>query len=301
MIGTLRTQEINAQARTGPADSGHLVVFDDGLFTFAAATSSTAAQLMDARTVDDGSALQFLREKRIRERISTHPGVVVQFADTAFSHVVLGSCAFATRYPPPTPNAPVADRLADAVLTFALAHEYGHVILRHVDLDQPPSAGPAERHAEELAADRVGADICRTALKGSHWAIAGACLFLSGVLALDGLAVLFQTGRLTIPPSESHPPADARIANLLDWLANAPGVPAEYARQLGRAIAYAIYQLAAEVAPAFERAQRAGYPPAGFRPATELEQHAALMSFIAPLGLGALEPTTRIRPPGANR
>ena len=281
VIGTLLTGNINAEARPGPSGEGHLVVFDSGLFIFAASLTGIAVQAIDARFGEGHASLTFRSPEGIAEHVARRPGILVQFADLAFSHAVLGSCLFTDPIHLPPEYHELGQSLTDVVLTFALAHEYGHVILGHTDL--PRLRQTREKsHELELAADRVGFELASAAAGVGDWAWLGANLFLNGVDVLTRAASMFRTGHDEVTSSDTHPSPHDRAAHLA---ALAPGLVsatmAPHIERMSAAIDVALARFWQFSRPSFEAGYAAGYPPAGYRPTSEYEKQAALHAFMA--------------------
>jgi hypothetical protein len=280
-IGTLLTGDVNAQARPGPPGEGHLVVFDNGLLVFASVIAGIAVQAIDGRVSADGTSITFRGPEGIGAHVATRPGVLLQFADLAFSSAVLGTCLFSQTVPMPPEYRGLADLLTDALLTFVLAHEYGHVILGHTDLPQRREQ-QQEPHQLEFAADCVGFELAAAAPDVSHWAYVGASLFMSGVDVLTRAALLFRTGSDDGPPSVTHPPpADraSRLEALVPGCVSAAMAP--HVSRMAAAIDFALQQMWRFARPAFAAGHAEGVPPAGYRPADEYEKQAALQSFMS--------------------
>jgi hypothetical protein len=281
VIGTLLTGNINAEARPGPPGEGHLVVFDNGLFIFAASLTGIAVQAIDAKFGDGHTSLTFRGPEGIAEHVARRPGILVQFTDLAFSQAVLGSCLFADAIHLPPEYHELGQTLTDAVLTFALAHEYGHVILGHTDLPRLRQTRE-QSHELELAADRVGFELASAAPDVGHWAWLGANLLLNGVDVLTRAASMFSTGHDDVTLSETHPSPRDRAVNLsalAPRLVSATMAP--HIARMSAAIDFALGRFWQFSRPSFEAGHAAGYPPAGYRPASEYEKQAALRAFMA--------------------
>lgn len=269
MIGTLPTGDINSQARPGPAGEGHLVIFDSGMFLFADKIAAIAAQALDARR--HSSDFVILDEPGIVDRLNRIPGIRVQFADLIFCYVVLGGDpAYGLAYPPPPPNRAAAGDWSETVLAFVVAHEYAHVILGHRGIHAADGSGLGQ----EIEADQLGLELARHMTGSDVVAYLGACLFLLGSKSLDIAARQYHgpsSGEV-----RSQPPPTERLAGLVQTLAVRP--EAAYAGEVGRRLTRAIGGLSGSLNTVFATA---GHPPPGWRPSSEMEQHAALLAFLA--------------------
>jgi hypothetical protein len=270
VVGTLPTRSINAQAIAGPPGEGHLIVFDSGIFNFSSILGKVIAQALDVTGTDDGGSLRFdpdaMRQPGQRSLL-----ILRQFADLLFSQVVLGSCAYAEVVPVPPPYVPFSEQLTSAIDTFTLAHEYGHVILGHCGVHED-GAGSYE---QELAADTSGFQIATAAWKGHLWSYLGASALFSGYDAILRASNTFLTGSMEAGPSSTHPAGTARRAALS---AELPRGSTEIG--LGDAIEYALERMTTFLLRAFGKAHRDGFPPAGYRPSSEIEKMAALDAFL---------------------
>jgi hypothetical protein len=266
VVGTLPTYSINAEAIPGPPGEGHLVVFDSGIFNFSTFLARVIAQAMDAQFSDDGGSLRFdpLALPKNPERSIV---ILRQFADILFSQAVLGTCALTEATDVPPPYQPFARQLTSAIDTFTLAHEYGHVILGH--------GGGHQSHEEEVAADKVGFDIATAAWEGKLWAYLGASALFSGYDAILRATNTFLTGKLEDEQSPTHPSGTQRRRALS---AELPPHSMEVA--LSDGIEQALERMTTFLLRAFRKAQLEGFPPAGYRPSSEIEKAAAFDAFF---------------------
>ena len=270
VVGTLPTRSINAQAIAGPPGEGHLVVFDSGIFNFSTILGKVITQAVDITATDDGGGLRFDPYAMLQ------PGprsllIVQQLADLLFSHVVLGSCAYAEVVPAPPPYEPFAEQLTAAIDTFTLAHEYGHVILGHRGVHQDGAGS----YKQELAADALGFKIATAAWNGTLWSYLGASALFTGYDTILRASNAFLTGAKETAPSSTHPAGTARRAALS---AELPAGSMEVV--LSDAGEYALERMTTFLLRAFRKAYRDGFPPAGYRPASETEKTAALDAFL---------------------
>jgi hypothetical protein len=274
VVGTLPTYDVNARALPGPPGEGHLVVFDSGIFNYSTLLGKAAAQAIDAKPGEDGGSLMF-DPNRIYREPDYCLALERQWADLLFSQAVLGTCSYAEVARVSQEHAPFADQFKEAIDTFILAHEYGHVILGHTDLygtGQPVE--PEIAHAQEFAADGVGFEIC-AAWGGSLWACLGASVFFFGSEAGDLAANVFLTGDSRGKPSPTHPSPTSRRRATMERLKEADGD----ALQISRYIYEALGRMTTFVLPAFAEAFRQGFPEAGYRPADEYAKAAAFEAF----------------------
>ena len=269
VVGTLPTYKLNAEAISGPPGEGHLVVFDSGMFRYSTHLGQTAAQAIDAKLREDGGAFSVDEQTMFRV-----PGYFLtlarQWADLLFSQAVLGTCAYAQVVQVSPQHVPFAERLKLAIDTFALAHEYGHVILGHADLCD---SKPDQAHAREFAADAVGFRIC-VAAGGSLWACLGANAFFLGTEAVELASSVFLTGASPCEPSPTHPSPAARRRAITQH----PDSADDNANKVVRSIDEMLGKLTEYILPAFAEARRQGFPGTGYRP-DEYAKYAAFEAF----------------------
>lgn len=274
VVGTLPTYDVNAQAIPGPPGEGHIVVFDSGMFSYSTLLGKTVAQAIDAKQSADGGSLQFDPGRLYRQ-----PGydwaLLRQWADLLFSQAVLGTCVYAEPVQVAGEHAPFADQLKEAIDTFTLAHEYGHVILRHTDLlESGRSLEPTEAHAQEFAADEVAFEIC-TAWGGSLWACLGASVFFYGSEGATLAANVLLTGDTQAAPSPTHPRPAARRRAIIERSETADA----QAVRVSLDIYEALGKLTGFLLPAFAEAHGQGFPEAGYRPTDEYAKTAVFEVF----------------------
>lgn len=267
VVGTLDTGDVNAQALPGPPGEGHIVVFDSGMFRFCAMAAAVAVQALDLRFTDDGRALHVNAPDALAGHLAARPGVIVQFADMVFSQATLGTCLLSGVYPLAVEYKGLGEAFANAIETFVLAHEYGHLVLGHIDL--PAVRGEsADPHTLEFEADRIGLAIAAEAVGAGHWALVGSAIFLIAVETLGRATSTFVSGLESVPVSDTHPDPRARLGRLVAALpAFVDPRLAPFIERLVESIALAYERLWAFCRPAFERGHREGYPPADFSPA----------------------------------
>lgn len=270
VVGTLPTRSINAQAIAGPPGEGHLVVFDSGIFNFSTILGKVIAQALDVTRTDDGGSLRFdpnaMRQPGQRSLL-----ILRQFADLLFSQTVLGSCAYAEVVLAPPPYLPFSEQLTSAIDTFTLAHEYGHVILGHRGVHQDG----ADSYEQELAADTLGFQISTAAWNGRLWSYLGASALFTGYDAILRASNTFLTGETETQPSSTHPSGTARRAALSPELP-----PGSMEVVLSDAIEHTLERMTTFLLRAFGKAHRDGFPPAGYRPSSEIEKISAFEAFL---------------------
>lgn len=273
VVGTLPTYELNAKAIPGPSGEGHLVVFDSGMFRYSATLGWIAAQALNA--TEDEKAYE-LDPGAIHRVPGCFLALARQWADLLFCQAVLETCVYTEIVRVAPQHAAFAERLTQAVDTFALAHEYGHVILGHVDI---PGVGraldPQAAHAQEFAADAVGLEICTAAWGDPWWACLGACAFFFGGEAVELATNSFRTGTPQGGASPSHPSSAARRRAITERLVAAGDGP----NRVSKAMYDALGQLTGFSLPAFAEAYRAGVPESGYRPPDEYAKQAVFRAF----------------------
>ena len=273
VVGTLPTYDVNAQAIPGPPEEGHLIMFDSGVFSYSLLLARVAGQAIDAKPSADGKSLKW-DPGRLYQQPGYDYALLRQWTDLLFSQAILRSSVYCELIGVSAEHLPFADQLREAIDTFTLAHEYGHVIEKHTDLcGSRRTIRQEEAHAQEFAADRVAFEIC-TAWGGSLWACLGATVFFYGREGTELASNAFLNGEARGKPSPTHPSPAARREAIIGLSAANP-----QALQMSRAIYEALGKMTGFILPAFVRAHRDGYPETGYRPASEYEKMAALESF----------------------
>jgi hypothetical protein len=214
VVGTLPTRDIRAKAYPGPVGEGDIVAFETGLFIF---TTELAAIITLSLSIPGPLFTFFARlalkstgsltilpgwfrpnlvcEPRLIVRhIARHPDVLLEFADLVVSQTFLGTCQYIDprQLPYGFHLEKTRDRLQDAVDTFILAHEYGHVILGHPAIARP--ASDAERYQHEFEADELGFRLTLAVMDDPKWAYGGAILFLTGIDVVESAAAVIKRG-----------------------------------------------------------------------------------------------------------
>lgn len=274
VVGTLPTYDVNARAIPGPSGEGHIVVFDSGMFGYSTLLGKTAGQAIDAKLSADGGSLLIDAERLYRQH-GYDWALLRQWADLLFSQAVLGTCVYCEMVQVAPEHAPFAEQLKEAIDTFTLAHEYGHVILGHTDLyGSGRSLEPKDAHAQEFAADRVAFEIC-TAWGGSLWSCLGGSVFFYGREGGELAANVFLTGESRGEPSPTHPSSAARRRAIVQLSEAADSKSVRISHDIYEALG----KMTAYLLPAFAQAHRQGFPEAGYRPAHEYDKMAVFEAF----------------------
>lgn len=241
MFGTLPTGNIDAQALRVPDTTDEMVLLNRDVYYFTGAFSKSVANAIPITTEGDYVALSAERES-IRARLRQNPQIVRDFAEAIVLLVLRGSPRGANEAFLDDDHNRLHARLVGGLDVFIVAHEAGHIALRHTGrartlflaggrvsdahTAQPATPSPGssltvvERsRAQELAADALGFRFVlesyrrrgEDGLLDLAIAGAGADIFFGIVELADRYAGEF--GQFGISGA-AHPPAQQRSAAL---------------------------------------------------------------------------------------
>lgn len=200
----------SASTRSFP-DGSHLIMVSDALMSLL----QTLGELIVVWSKSKGrfrlfSTVRRVREYDMRDDLASTDPVIIGGAAT-LRYFILHQRAWATSAHVGTTlslrdklHAPELSLVSSALL-FVLAHEVGHVALRHSRI---ACEVPADEQARELEADLFAFEVLHRMTNNADAAYA------SAVLALSAIAI--TTGPLFIRAPETHPPVADRIANLFN-------------------------------------------------------------------------------------
>jgi hypothetical protein len=201
LVGTLPLPCVEpVTADVHPAADGHLVLFESQFVPFGLLLATTVGDQLGA------------------------PGAPRRFSDLLQAYAVSGRPG-AIGVLPGDPGPGTATALGSAMLLFAVAHEYAHVVLGHLHRarrrsDLLPRATPSMTwsRTDELDADMVG--IRLAAEVAAHEGIAfgtvlqGADLLFSALDIMDRTIALLRFGDETAGRTGFHPPGQERRNSL---------------------------------------------------------------------------------------
>ncbi len=275
-IGSLATGRINAITLAVPGTETYVVAFERELFHFALLMSKAVAQAFPM-TVGPDDVIGFETNwASIRKNLLAKPEVASRFAEAVLAYAVYGRPALAQPYLLTDRNTlTMSNALRNAMLLFALGHEYGHSLAGHLRTASrrvhPAAEAVAEevlfRWTQEYEADEIGMRLSIPALR-RHAAADHAIAFAGGVLYFAAMEVmaravtLLRCGDDKQGHSGSHPPPRARRAALGTALEFTTGEDqAAGAVALGDQVGTVVEELWAEARGVIRRARRKGLRP----------------------------------------
>jgi hypothetical protein len=240
-LGTLPTGDWNARTLLVPKTDEYLIVFDPPFFDFFRHfTNATSGPLLLASeyTEHGPTTLNQVLE-RLRAALREDPIPAERFTLTLVSFLRWGRPFL--EYPLPVPISSFADVLRTSLTTFILAHEYGHILLRHLKEAERWTGSDVQvwwrdfRHYDqELEADRIGCDLAQAALAAREcphpYRFVGMDLFFLAVMLTElGLAALnegnfkrivdlFPVGEPPRPNDALYPRPAVRYGKAHGWI-----------------------------------------------------------------------------------
>jgi hypothetical protein len=207
VIGTLPTTQFNASAIAVPGTDQFLIVFDPVFLDFIDMLSQAVApalRLFDAKTNAE-------HEARIKEFLNREPFFLDRFKSVLIWFLLKGRSPLEARVD--QQDEFLVERLRTEATTFALAHEYGHILLKH--LQQPAVGAPNARgwlrvfgYQQEHSADMIGSTMLLAVMEAQKAPLStcylGANFFLLATMFIEAAreVLLSGTPRPLLPPAE---------------------------------------------------------------------------------------------------
>ena len=221
-LATLPTGLVNGRNWRMPI--GNLwVAIDDGLFLYFYSLAKAVATFLPVEVLPEGWRLSVSPERFSRD-FETNEDGHRRFLETILATFVLGHPAMAPSRPLILPKLPLVATLAFTAERFAVAHEYGHLILRHYDPDRPKTRRLLIEGTDievdevdtseqmELEADQIAVRLTRECHRDQGRSLAE---------TRDGLYFLFACLDLIEQfhgQGPDHPPVEARLSNAFSQL-----------------------------------------------------------------------------------
>ena len=205
VVGTLTTGYVSALTQR-TASGAPIILIDNGFFKF----TGTVGQLA------------FMSAAELLEDYAWRQATLQLMSDVAATMAVLKTCLYLYSRPMPEEMAEVVNNYQDAMMLFAIGHEYAHISEGH--LDAHPRSGPASGTSlrdREFAADRIGLMVANKSLDPRNRAgVFGSFLYLCG---LDLVARVEAAYKGEVPKIETNSPTEyptpyERTVALLDWI-----------------------------------------------------------------------------------
>lgn len=132
-----------------------LMVIPVGLFTFCNLAAKAIAHVPPRTEHPDGRGYGFeLRPEKLRQSLDGDRVPAQRFCELVRAYMLEGHPDRAPRWLPRKSHLALHGTLLSVMELFLIGHEYGHVLLGH--LDAPAPAEPGERHRLEHQADAAG-------------------------------------------------------------------------------------------------------------------------------------------------
>lgn len=233
LVGHLQTGQLNAVSLRVPGSSdAHLVVFEDQMSRFCSMLSQAVAGVLPCHPVDANGVTAFHFDlPAVIERIQANPEVADPFIDRVVTYAVTGSLNGSGRHLPSPDYGRLATILHMSVVYFVLGHEYGHILLGHLDRAATRKGVLPATEAEVLAyswQQEFDADLdglttsINTGVEQRNFDISfgflGISLFFDALDVMDRAVALLQTGDEDTRQLGSHPPSHFRKQHLCNSL-----------------------------------------------------------------------------------
>lgn len=213
--GTANIGTFTAFVADFDAEKDYLLLISDGLFTFANLMAKSIGMLTIQPDSEDGKYLKFcFEENSIRSALKNNHDAIIRFADLIFAYTISNHPGYAKQYTPDLTLAAISGLLRHSFELFIIGHEYGHLLLNHLDITHPKVSDKKElidtalnNWYEEISADTLGAYLAIGAMKGydfvSSYAGVDICLITLTILErLENELKKKSSGYFTHPPGE---------------------------------------------------------------------------------------------------
>jgi hypothetical protein len=153
LLGTLPTGRVNALTLLVPGTGEHLVLFESEFTSFAHLAAKAVADVLPVRRTADGGAAISLDLDEVAHGIAQQPEKARRFGELIRAYLETGLPTMAPHSFLDPVQAFWAAMLCHSVELFALGHEYGHILRRHLGERRPAAwlGGPSLSDPEELA------------------------------------------------------------------------------------------------------------------------------------------------------
>jgi hypothetical protein len=220
LFGTLPTGTVNAEAILVPGSRDYVIVFQSGLFDFCHEMAALVAITYPPVPSLD-SDFNFNTEPALGLALKEHPEVLDHFKHMIYCYIVQGNPRLSSRLSLDASHYPLAGKLNTAMEVFVLAHEYIHVIYRHVekkqDIEDIQKDSIRWSWEAEFDADDLGFGITKNALTLAS-AYLGADYFLACTDLIEQVLFVLNRATKASPAQTDHPPFSERRKRLRDLL-----------------------------------------------------------------------------------
>lgn len=235
LFGTLPIGRLNAFALRSKRRV--LTLFNVGLFDVLNAVSKLVSLVFPIESATGERAAFAVGSEQFSEQLLSKPGIKHRFVELFRAYVVDGDVSFSPRYRLGKDRLHLQQILLHSSEVFVVAHEYGHVIHRHLSGAKAQATALAEKEVSELRydwlqeyeADARGFELMIEAMRSYDVyipaSVVGAGLFFATSQMLERIVHGLQSGSFELGEPNtrsSHPPPLARQLHLEDSLASLP-------------------------------------------------------------------------------
>lgn len=281
LFGTIPTGRVNGFAARIPQTNYCAIILEDGLFGFVNLMSKAivlALPFPETTSDREGGFTVSVDLDLIANRLRSVDEIRDRFIDGLGAYLVGGHPSWAKPYLPARAVLQVAGFLRDAMETFVLAHEYGHIVAGHLSRASEGRAIVANVDMEmiktnwqqEFEADAIGLDTMLAVqmsmgldLALSFW---GSDAFFGLIDVIEKAVSVLWYGEERPLFVDTHPPTDQRRKMLRQLLAQSANTEtekstAQNALQFASSIEFIIKQLWEMARPTFQKLHAAGRRP----------------------------------------
>jgi hypothetical protein len=233
VIGTLPISAINAWAM--PVDSGneYIIAIPRGIVNFFDKFSLIITQ---ALPVMDNNHRRSCNPELVEKELNQNPDIENRFFEAIYSFLVLGDIGLSEVWKVDKFTRIYAQGIREAMLHFLIGHEYGHIMLKHVQKGKKIISQIGSEKVkrimfetnEEYLADDLGAWLTIYTLTKENdikWSFLGFMTFLSCYDILEeGLSIL-KTNKPGNFHYDTHPSPVYRRTNLLNEFRKSTFIP----------------------------------------------------------------------------
>ena len=231
-LATLPTGQVNGRAWRIPS-GGLWVALDDGLFTYLYLLAKTVATFLPVQDLPESDQWELsIGPEHLYDKFKANEDGHRRYLEALTAMFVLGHPDRAPLRPLFGPGQKLANCLVLTAETFIVAHEYGHLILRHYDPQRPEVRRPlyagidvnefVTSIQDELDADQLALQLTRECHRELGWAPVQTRIGLYFLFAcLDLIEQICGT-------DSTHPTLEVRMGKVLMYLFQFPLNPLTY-------------------------------------------------------------------------
>jgi hypothetical protein len=215
LFGTTFLGRVNAVAvPVANVDTEVVIVVDAGLFTFTWLAAKVVAQATVRQDPEQVNVTFSMDLDQVASNLNRDAKISGRFADLLLAYLRDGSPGRARQYALPAAYMQEALKLTRSFEFFAVGHEYGHILAKHLGA---PNQTLAVKQMREFEADVYGFQLSRLAVdrydEGNlALGLAGPTLyFVIDEIICRGLGVLKHGEIGAYPSTLSHPPPRRRL------------------------------------------------------------------------------------------